>query len=209
MTRTDQTLPLAGDRRRRPGRPRTPAFDRTAVVDAVVDLVCERGFAGWSMRELAARLGISTGTLTHHFASREAVAIAAMDFVYVLPADWPTVRDHPPMERLERMTAIYVLDTPGKRRWWQFWVEYMAVAGRDAALRDHHEDRYARQRSFFARLLAELSRPGFDPKTEAARLIAFGNGLAIQQLATPTSLPAERARVLVARYLQDLAVSTP
>ncbi|MGH2628708.1 MAG: TetR/AcrR family transcriptional regulator, partial [Anaerolineales bacterium] len=53
---------------RRPGRPSAPAFSRETVAEAVADLVRERGYEGWSMRDLAARLGVSIGTLTHHFA---------------------------------------------------------------------------------------------------------------------------------------------
>ena len=184
---------------RRAGRPASPAFSRESVAGAVADLVCERGFAGWSMRDLATRLGVSTGTLTHHFASREELALAAMDYVYGLPPDWEEMRGRSAAERLRRICAIFVVSSPNRRRWWQFWIEYMAAAARDPELRKRQESRYARQRDFFARLIREL-QPRMalvDATAQAEALLALGNGLAIQQLGTPDQLSASRARAIL------------
>ncbi len=158
------------------------------------------------MRDLAGRLGLSTGTLTHHFASRDAVAVAAMDYVYVLPPDWSELKSAEVWDRLRRLTEIFIVPSSRRRRWWQFWVEYMAAAGRDAELRDAHETRYRRQRDFFARLIVEAAAgsPHIDAEAEAERLLALGNGLAIQQLATPTIITAPAASAILVNHLKGL-----
>ena len=173
------------------------------MAEAVADLVCEQGFAGWSMRDLATRLGVSTGTLTHHYASREALALAAMDYVYGLPPDWEEMRGRSAAERLRRICAIFVVGSPNRRRWWQFWMEYMAAAAREPELRKRQEARYARQRDFFARLVAELD-PQADAKAAADVLLALGNGLAIQQIGTPVHIPPSVARALLDSHIASM-----
>lgn len=194
---------------RRAGRPASPAFSRDVVAEAVADLVCERGYAGWSMRELAARLGVSTGTLTHHFASREELALAAMDYVYGLPADWEEMKARAPAERLRRICAIFVVASARRRRWWQFWVEYMAAAAREPELRKRHEARYGRQRAFYAALIAECRgrSDGLDADVEADRLLALGNGLAIQQIGTPACVSPADARAIIEAHLEGITGS--
>ncbi len=188
---------------RRAGRPTSPAFSRETVAEAVADLVCEQGYAGWSMRDLAGRLGVSAGTLTHHFASREELALAAMDYVYALPPDWEEMKARSAPERLRRICAIFIVSSPRRRRWWQFWIEYIAAAAREPELRKRHEARYERQRHFFAALIGECqpNGAGEDARAEADRLLALGNGLAIHQLGTPRWISPSDARALLDQHI--------
>lgn len=163
------------------------------------------------MRDLAAHLGLSTGTITHYFPDKQALLIAAMDAVYVLPADWDRQRSLPASARLQRMTEMFVLDNARKRRWGHFWLAYLAGAGHDATLREHQVERYERQRRFFARLIAAGIAAGefttaLDPDSEAVRLLALGAGLAMQQVATPERLAPGAARAILDAYLADLQV---
>ncbi|WP_033289027.1 TetR/AcrR family transcriptional regulator [Amycolatopsis jejuensis] len=54
------------------GKPRYHHGDlRTALLDAALVLVRERGVDGWSLREASARVGVAPSAAYHHFASRE------------------------------------------------------------------------------------------------------------------------------------------
>ena len=194
----------ASARQRAAGRPRSPAVSRGQIANAVVDLICERGLHGWSIRDLAGRLGLSTGTITHYFPDKQALLIAAMDAVYVLPADWERYRTLPPAAQLRHMTEMFVLDDEHKRRWGRFWLAYLAGAGHDAVLREQQEERSQRQRRFFARLIAAAGRTGADADEQATRLVALGHGLAVQQIATPTGLSAETARAILKAQLREV-----
>src|SRR5713101_2089298 len=46
---------------------------RDAIVDAAWALVAEEGLAGWSMRDLARRAGITTPTVYAYFGSKNAI----------------------------------------------------------------------------------------------------------------------------------------
>ncbi|MGL5817052.1 MAG: TetR/AcrR family transcriptional regulator, partial [Phycicoccus sp.] len=49
------------------------------IVDAVIDLVAERGMEGVSVRAVAGRAGVSIGAVQHHFPTKEAMLLAAND----------------------------------------------------------------------------------------------------------------------------------
>lgn len=186
---------------------------RREVIDAVSALIAEHGIEGTSMRQLAEAVGLSTGTINHHFRNKRGLVIAAMDAVYALPADWDRYRDLPAPDQLRRMVDTFVLDSPRRRQWWQFWLEYMAHAGRDRELRARHEDRYTRQRRFYARIVragieAGHLRADLDPEQVADAFLGLANGLAVNQVVAGTVVTPERARALLHAYIDGLTPST-
>lgn len=52
---------------------------RSDVVDRAIALLDERGLRDWSMRRLAADLGVRPSALYHHFAGKDALLAAAAD----------------------------------------------------------------------------------------------------------------------------------
>jgi AcrR family transcriptional regulator len=58
------------------------ATTRGALVQATVDCLVELGYAGTTTNEVQQRAGVSRGALTHHFASKSDLLLAAMDHLY-------------------------------------------------------------------------------------------------------------------------------
>ncbi len=199
---------------RLPDRIPSPAEDRRReVIEAVSALIAEHGIEGTSMRQLAQAAGLSTGTINHYFRNKRSLVIAAMDAVYALPADWDRYRDLPAPDQLRRMVDTFVLESPRRRQWWKFWLEYMAHAGRDPELRARHEDRYTRQRRFYARIVqagmeAGHLRADLDPEQVADTFLGLANGLAINQVVAGAVVTPERARALLCAYIDGLAPPT-
>lgn len=52
---------------------------RRAVIDAVVNLIAERGFASVTTAAIAARAGVTWGVLQYHFGSRDAICAAVLE----------------------------------------------------------------------------------------------------------------------------------
>ncbi|HMT04979.1 MAG TPA: TetR/AcrR family transcriptional regulator [Solirubrobacterales bacterium] len=64
----------------RPQKHRT-ATTRAAVLDATIELLVERGYAGTSTRLAAETAGVSLGALQHHFRTKAELTVEAMRFV--------------------------------------------------------------------------------------------------------------------------------
>jgi AcrR family transcriptional regulator len=66
-----KTTPAAPKRSSRPSDSRRPA-----LLDAAARLFAERGFAGTSMRDIAASVGMLSGSIYYHFPSKQALLMA-------------------------------------------------------------------------------------------------------------------------------------
>ncbi len=63
----------------RPFRP-TPVSARDKLLEAAVKLIRAQGYAGTSVDALCAEAGVTKGAFFHHFASKEALGVAAADY---------------------------------------------------------------------------------------------------------------------------------
>jgi AcrR family transcriptional regulator len=63
---------------RAPARRHLPEVRRALIIAAAQDAIVEDGFPATSARVIAARSGISLGTLTYHFGSIEALLVEAL-----------------------------------------------------------------------------------------------------------------------------------
>jgi AcrR family transcriptional regulator len=193
---------------------RARGVDRRAVIRKLSALIAEHGIDGTSMRDIGRAAGLSTGTLNYHFGSKRGLVIAAMDSVYALPEDWEAHAHLPAMAQLRRMERTFILDNETLRRWWRFWIEYMAHAARDDELRARHEQRYTRQHRFYARIIrsgieaGELRRE-LGPNQASHALLATANGLAVHQVVVPALVTPARARELLDAHLSALEAAHP
>jgi AcrR family transcriptional regulator len=67
-----------GDRaQRRPGRPRDPGYDK-AILDATLEILIEKGYAGMTIDGVAAKTGVGRPTIYRRWPSKPALVIAAL-----------------------------------------------------------------------------------------------------------------------------------
>lgn len=71
--------PVQGRGRKRPARTGDPAEKRQDILQAATELFTERGYDKSSIRELAARAGVSSASLYHHFRSKYAVFVSLIE----------------------------------------------------------------------------------------------------------------------------------
>jgi len=90
-----------------------------ALKDATIDLITEKGAAGFSLREVARRAGVSHAAPAHHFGdSRGLLTALAIDGFRYLAEELAKVRESTPdpRERVVRLGVAYVrvgLERPG------------------------------------------------------------------------------------------------
>jgi AcrR family transcriptional regulator len=193
----------ASTSRPRPGQ----AITRKHVLGTVYDLISEHGIENLSMRQVAQAAGLSTGTITYHFGSKERLLIAALENAYELPADWEEYRGSPAAQ-LRRLLMGYVC-RPGGDRFWRFWINYLATSTRDSEMLAHQQQRYERRGRFWAQLIRDGIAAGefsdqHDPDLKADELLVLAHGLLIQQLIDPGRKIREKATDVLNGFLGDL-----
>jgi AcrR family transcriptional regulator len=67
---------------------------RRRILDASVDLLATRGYAGFSAAEVAQVAGVSRGAQTHHFPSKDDLVVAVVEHVFRRASDLGRKRAH-------------------------------------------------------------------------------------------------------------------
>ena len=144
------------------------AATRSAVLEATIELLVERGYAGTSTRLAAEKAGVSLGALQHHFRTKAELTVEAMRFVTDRLADEfvsAIPKDGDEVERialaLDRLFVVFRGPTFAAA------LELHLAARTDEALRDpisrlHIEDQARIRQSAIALMPGVEDRPGVD-----------------------------------------------
>ena len=158
---------------------------RNEILEVTCQVLIERGFGATRIVDVADRLGISTGLIHYHFASKDQLLAEA--FEWAAEADLARLhtevdRIGTAVERIERLIRLYahVEAEPG----WMLWID-----GWGEALRDPTLQRISQRLALeWQQVLADLLRLGVaageftcaDPDATAWRLTALLDGLGLQ-----------------------------
>lgn len=180
-------------------------------------LLEERGYAHITARDLVAASGTNLASIGYHFGSKAALLNEAIEAAF---ADWAEqlaafVMSDPEATPLQRASATWVAaleNMPLRHSIMQAYVEALAQALRVPELRTQLADHYRRARAMVANLVAASLGDGSaanDPRCSAVAtlVIAACDGLAMQSLLDPESLPS--ADDLSAGLAAVWAASTP
>jgi AcrR family transcriptional regulator len=182
--------------------PRLSAPDRlTTLVEATAAIMVEKGFAGATTRDVAARLGIGRGLLHHYFESWEALQRAA--FLHVeRAAEAETLAIIEPLTGWDRLATLLdiLVAEPGDAHW-RLYADAWDEAQRDAELAAICTETTNWWRHQLRVALAPLLHSEISSENGAERLLALADGLSAQVLMTNKLLPRTRAVAL----LQDAA----
>ncbi|MGL5849432.1 MAG: TetR/AcrR family transcriptional regulator [Phycicoccus sp.] len=153
---------------------------RQAILRATLAVVAEKGFAGVTLRDVAAAVGVAHGLIRHYFGTRDELVAAAFDSAVTAElAQDEEYAEH--VEPLEAM-ADWLVSTP--REHYLVWIDAWSEAPRNpalaAALRRHHRDCERRLARIIERLAADGLAHSEDPADDARALTALGDGVAVQ-----------------------------
>ncbi|MGL5867331.1 MAG: TetR/AcrR family transcriptional regulator, partial [Dermatophilaceae bacterium] len=128
------------------------------IVDAVIDLVAERGMEGVSVRAVAARAGVSLGAVQHHFPTKKAMLLAATDRIGAVMVEQVTTllaQARTPGAAVRSLARTLVALEPPERAATAVWVAFVSHAFADPAAAERHRRDWQEVEDAFARLLAE------------------------------------------------------
>jgi AcrR family transcriptional regulator len=133
-------------------------------------------------------LGISPGLVFYHFATKEALLVAA--FEHAVAADLSRLdrtvrRGSDPTDRLRRVLAVY--GPTGQASGWRIWIDAWALALRDAQIRAALRRLDDRWRQTMIDVVHAGTQAGVfscpDPVASVARVSALLDGLSVATLA--------------------------
>ena len=176
----------------------------------VWSVLAEHGFGGLTLRAVAARMGASTGLLTHYFpAKRDLVAHALAILDERTQHRQLREVDEPGLTGLRAVLLDILPLTPDGVALNRIWVSSWDVALADPGLGADQAARYERARTRIrvqieaAQARTELSPDG-DADHLAATALAFVHGLVVQALFAPKHFTPELQVELLDAFLTSL-----
>src|SRR5919112_5262192 len=160
---------------------------RELILEAARSVILAKGLPATSVREIAHAAGVSSGTVTHHFASIDEILAA------VVRAEAERVRAELWADASGRGSALEALialgdgllsQRPDVREYWSLWIDFWARAGHDRALARWQSERYRTWRELIRDLVAAGVESGelrpVDPDEAAVDIVALIDGLGVQ-----------------------------
>jgi AcrR family transcriptional regulator len=153
---------------------------RDEIVRATLRLVASKGFAGVTLRDVAAEVGVVHGLIRHYFASRDDLVAAAFDFAVTSEL----ASDRALLDGLEPVAALagWLAATPEDhyRVWIDAWSEAPRTPALAAALDRHHRDCESILAAVIERVVDAGLGASADPAADARLLTAVADGVAVQ-----------------------------
>ncbi|MGI9186419.1 MAG: TetR/AcrR family transcriptional regulator [Gaiellales bacterium] len=181
---------------------------RAEIVDGAVRLIAREGYEATTMRGLAAELEVSTGTITHWFATKNQVLGAVLDALAERSAARIAAeleQATTPSEVLIALGDASVPDTPEQVDDQRVWSELAARAARTPDLAERHERLYdgwrrRMEKAVDAGIRAQQLRT-VDAREWARTYAALIEGLALHVMLHPESVTPERMRAAIREHV--------
>jgi AcrR family transcriptional regulator len=186
---------------------------RARVAAAARAVIARDGVDAATVRQVAAEAGSSTTVVTHYFADKQALLVAAVEDAYraVAARMVAHVRSRPGGTTALRAVLLEALPLDAERAaearvWMAFW----SMAVTQPALREVQSAGYGEWRELVSRLLTDAVQrgevaPGLDSDTVGEQLLCLVDGLLMQATLEPERLPSARQVQLLDAALARLA----
>jgi AcrR family transcriptional regulator len=173
-----------------------PDQRREAIVAAALDVAVVKGLGATTVRDVAARMGTSSGLIHHYFTSMDEVLAAAFDLVATqdleLSARLMAEADTP----IEALRVFFSTYTPADKDWaFQLWLDAWAEAARRPAIQATSRRLNLEWQALLERTIAAGVGAGTFATGDAAgaawRILSLLDGLALQVVAHGTTIRRE------------------
>lgn len=184
------------------------ATRRDELLVAAQAVLAEEGLGAASLRTVAARAGVTTGSVVHHFFDRETLLVAVLRGAHEAAAARMLTRAQRISRPRARLQAVLEEALPfdaTRAKEWRVWLAFWAEAVRVPALAHENQRRYDEWRSFLEALVAPLVPRAAGRARAVERLITLVDGLGVR-LSVSGQVPPPRAHVRQAKAQLDEAV---
>jgi AcrR family transcriptional regulator len=184
------------------------AETRSRLLEAAAEVFAERGLQGASIDEVAERAGFTKGAFYASFDSKEQLFLAMLDnrfAKHLEEIDRVLASDEEPEDQARAGAANFVDFISSDPAWERLFFEFSAYASRNE---DFRIELVARRRQLQERMTERYRRraeelgvePPF-PMEEIARMtFAMADGIALQKLLDPESVPDDMYPTMLATF---------
>lgn len=165
---------------------------RAYIARVSAEIIAEQGLEQATLREIAARSGVSKGIVEHYFANKDDVIAAALDWVNTryLRREQRTTAGKRGLEAVAARLRCALPLTADSLREWKIRLRFWSLAAFDLDVRGPQSERLAATRERFEADLREAiglgEVTGIDPVAEADRLIHLVAGVSCTALLDPS-----------------------
>jgi AcrR family transcriptional regulator len=160
---------------------------REEILVATVAEIEKSGMTALRVSDIAATLGVSSGLVFYHFATKDALLVEALEYAVVRDAsrlDQALARDGGPLERLRGVLASY--GPIGAAHGWTLWIEAWSTALREPPIQASLRKLDKRWRDALEHVITEGVETGVfvcvDPQNAVTRIGALLDGLSVAVL---------------------------
>ena len=166
----------------------TPAERHEAIITAALQVMITKGLASTTVRDVAERMGTSSGLIHHYFVSMDDLLAAAFERAAGQDLQGIAASMAAGDGALARLRIFFGNYTRAEQDWaFQLWLDAWAEAGRRPAVRATSQ----RLNIAWQQLLVEAIRAGIaegvlrcpDPEAAGWRILSLLDGLALQAVA--------------------------
>ncbi|HEY0186633.1 MAG TPA: TetR/AcrR family transcriptional regulator [Cellulomonas sp.] len=160
---------------------------RRQIIEQATAMFGEAGYRGATLREIAARCGLSHPGLLHHFPTKESLLLAVLAHRDEVDAEQLGLGQTHGLLGLQRLVDLGLLNA-SRRGIVELYVVLSAEAtAADHPAHDYFVARYADSIAMMARVYREAAqdgalRAGIEPGAAARQLVALMDGLQVQWL---------------------------
>ena len=171
----------------------SPAQRREAIVAAALDVAVVKGLGATTVRDVAARMGTSSGLIHHYFDSMDDVLAAAFELVATQDLELSARLMGAAPSPAEALRTFFRTYTPADKDWaFQLWLDAWAEAARRPAVQATSRRLNLEWQALLGRTIAFGVAAGAfscaDPGAAAWRILSLLDGLALQVVAHGTTI---------------------
>lgn len=186
---------------------------RAEIAEAACRVIAQGGIEALKLTDVGAAAGCTTGAITHYFADKNAVLLAALDHAV---AAMNARLERRLLRAPDDVVGFFSETLPIGRRgrdeivvWYSFWARALS----DPSLVRRQRAMHRRWRAQVERCLAAMEERGElpsaqDPAERAEGLCAVINGIGLRASLDPGEWPATRQIAQLRRYLALLAADS-
>lgn len=204
------------EQRAKPSRAEKNAATTAALLQAAAHAFAERGFEAASMDEIAERVGLSKGALYYRYKSKEDLFLALLDercAAYLAKLERPLEADGSSRGNWTALAEDF-LEVAREGSWPRLFFEFVSYSSRSPRAQRELVKRTRAFREAIRRLIEDQAlHAGVEPSVPAEEIAlaitALGNGLALERLADPQSVPDRAFLDLPALIIAGVAARAP